>query len=475
MTDNGDGTKDHRRYRGTPISPVIAALDRDETRSLASQLAEMPEKMREDFLGQLDDDQIYVLYNSWWFWARPNQLAPPLEDDWFIWLCLAGRGWGKTRAGGGWVHERAMQGDERRWIALIAQTPGDARDDMIEGPGGILQNCPPWEKPDYQPSKRRVVWPTGAYATVYSGANPEQVRGFSGDTAWCDELAAWDYPRDSWNNLVFGLREAKVENPRVCITTTPKPITLLKELVADEMTRISSGSSYENIENLSPLYYKAVIEPKEHTTLGQQEIYAHLLDEDPRALWTRAMFNKRLMAPPGKLTSIVIGVDPPGGAKQENAEAGIVVVGRFNCDCNGTMESHGVVLADLSGRMRPAEWGKTAVDAFHQWKANEIVAEINHGGDMVEHTIRTVTGGDYVPVRQVRASRGKDIRAEPVASMYERGEMHHFGSLKDLEDQMCTWVKDETKESPDRLDAAVWGFNKLFPLGGVPIALTFGD
>jgi phage terminase large subunit-like protein len=439
----------------------------------------MPIADREAFLGTFGDEELYSMYHSWWFWARPNQMPPSEDDEWFVWLALAGRGWGKTRAGGGWFHDRMMAGDERRDGALIAQTPGDARDDMIEGPGGILRNAPPWQKPDYQPSKRRIVWSTGAYATIYSGANPEQIRGFSGDTAWCDELAAWQYPRETWDNLIFGMREAKLENPRICITTTPKPIALVRQLVQDPMVRISGGSSYENYENLSPLYYKAVIAQHEGTRLGQQEIYARVLDEDPRALWKRHYFDSRVLAPPpaADILSIVVAVDPPGKSDGEDAaEAGIAVVAKAICRCNdGKPETHGFVLADLSGRMTPLEWGSTVVRAYHDWKANYVVAETNFGGEMVEHTIRTAPRGANVPYKPVNAARGKDVRAEPVAAKYEKGTFHHVGVLELMEDEMCTYVKGETKESPNRLDAAVHGSNFLFPTDDVPKLVTFGD
>lgn len=383
--------------------------------------------------------------------------------EWLVWLLLMGRGSGKTRAGAEWFHREAMAGGEDRYMALVARTPADARDDMILGPSGLLNIAPPGEEPDYQPSKRRIEWPTGAVATIYSGANPEQVRGFSGDRAWCDELAAWDYVRETWNNLMFGMREAKVDRPKICVTTTPKPLSLLKELIAASYTTVARGSSYENRDNLSPEFYETVIAQYEGTTLGQQEIYALLLDEDPRALWKRKDIIHTRAAPSDR-TGVVVAIDPAVSHEEESDETGIVV-------CAKARNGRGYVLEDLSGRYSPDQWAKTALDAFRRHSADKIVAERNNGGEMVEHTIRTLD--KWVAYESVWASRGKETRAQPIAALYEQGRIDHVGAMPDLEDQMVNWVPGES-DSPDRVDALVWGMTDLFPPDS-PVAATWGN
>lgn len=425
-------------------------------RSVASKLSTLPAGTRRELLAQLTDEEARALRWEWGFWARPSQRPPP--GDWFIWLLTPGRGFGKTRTGAEWVHSRAMAGDERREIMLIAATPADARDDMIEGPAGILNVAPPKERPTYEPSNRRLTWPTGARARIRSGAEPEGVRGFSGDTAWCDELAAWKYPKGTWDNLMFGLREAKVEQPRVCVTTTPKPLGLLKDLIERSETNPHvvhvGGSSYENRENLSDVYYRVVIEPYEGTRVGKQEIYGQLLSEDPRAHWSRKLIDDtRAKHDPLDYVRVVVAVDPQGNKANEEAETGIVVVGLGP-------QKHGYVLADASGRYSPSEWGGTAIRLYQQYRASCIVGERNFGGDMVENTIHAINA--TVPFREVYASRGKMRRAEPIATLYERGLVHHLGTFSDLEDQMCTYVQGEKKQpSPDRMDALVWALWEL--------------
>lgn len=433
-------------------------MARKETaaKSLVEGLASLPTRDREKFIDGLSDEEVIQLKYHWEFWARPNQLPP--DDDWVGWVLCTGRGFGKTRSGGMWVHRRAMEGDERRRIALVSKTPGDARDDMIEGLGGILRNVPPDEVPEYNPSKRRLTWPTGAWATVYSGAHPDQARGFSGDTVWADELAAWKYPQETWDNLLFGMREAQVSSPRFCVTTTPRPIPLIKDLIqrcaTSEQWYLVTGSSYENRANLHPIYYAEVIAPYEGTTLGQQEIYGKLLSDVPEALWRRKWIDKKRKAWEDELpdyTHVAVAIDPAAEATDDSSETGIMVgaLGR-----NG----QGYLLYDLSGKSTPEKWAQRAVSAYKEERADAIVAEVNNGGDMVRATIHAVD--PHVPVLKVHASRGKRTRAEPVATKSELGKIHHVGSFPELEDQLCTWIPG--MKSPDRLDAYVWLFTYLF-------------
>jgi len=244
--------------------------------SVAERIATMPDPEREEFWGGMSDQEVAILDWDWRFWARPKQLAP--DGDWLTWIVRAGRGFGKTRTGSGWVHERAME-EPGRWIAMVAKTPADARDYMIEGPGGLLKNTPPEQRPAYYPSNRRVVWPNESWATIYSSEDPDQLRGFSGDTGWFDELAKYKNPRECWDNLQFGMREVSADQPRVLITTTPRPIPLLEEIENKPASVTVIGSSYENRANLSPIWFSETLAAYEGTRLGRQEIHAEILDD----------------------------------------------------------------------------------------------------------------------------------------------------------------------------------------------------
>ena len=243
--------------------------------SQAESLGLLPDSQRQALIAALTETELRAFEYDWKFWARPKQLAP--AGDWLTWILRAGRGFGKTRTGAGWVHERAMQ--EPRWCALVAKTPADARDYQIEGPGGLLRNAPPHERPNYESSKRRLTWPNGSWATVYSSEEAGQLRGFSGDTAWLDEFAKYTNPREVWDNLQFGMREVSADMPRVCITTTPRPLPLLTEMEEDESTIVVTGSSYENRANLAPEWFAKTLAKYEGTRLGLQEIHAQILDD----------------------------------------------------------------------------------------------------------------------------------------------------------------------------------------------------
>lgn len=425
-------------------------------RSVVEQIADLPEAARRTFLERLTDEQALALRWDWRSRARPKQLAP--AGDWSTWVVRAGRGFGKTRTGAGWTHERAME--EPRWIAYIAKTPADARDYMIEGPGGILRNTPSWERPKYEPSKRRLTWPNGSWATIFSSEEPDGLRGFSGDTAWLDEFAKWPNPEECWDNLQYGMREASDDRPRQLITTTPRPLAVLKAIEARPSTVTVTGSSYENLSNLAPSWLDDTLAQYEGTRLGRQEIHAEILEDVPGALWSREMLEScQWKADVPSLVRIVVGVDPAATAGAASAETGVVVAGLAWCRCKGAPEKHGFVLDDRSLRASPDGWGDAVVAAYRTHEADRIVAEVNHGGDMVEHVVRTVDRS--VSYKAVRASRGKQKRAEPVAALYEQGKVHHVGRFPDMEDQMCCWVPGDEGESPDRVDALVWAITDL--------------
>ena len=355
----------------------------------------------------------------------------------------------------------------------MGQTPGDVRDVMIEGESGILAKAHPRNKPVYEPSKRRLTWPNGARATTFSGANPDELRGPQHHKAWADELPAFKFARETWDNLQFGLRLG--DNPQTIVTTTPKPSTLLREIQADPLTIMKTASSFANRENLAPNFFRAILRRYEGTRTGLQEIYAQDLDEAEGALWKRAYFRPVAWQDLPHMKRIVVGIDPAVSDNADSDETGIIAVG---LGVNG----YGYVLRDASGRMSPNAWGEKALRTFVQLGADMIVAEKNQGGDMVENTIRTVTieledgsmaSGRSVPYLGVWAKRGKALRAQPVSALYEQGRVYHVPGLTDLEDQCATWVPGDG-ESPDRVDAVVYCLTELMVDGGEP-GLRFLD
>jgi phage terminase large subunit-like protein len=376
-----------------------------------------------------------------------------------MWLILAGRGYGKTRTAAEWARMQAEQMPGCRG-ALVARTAADTRDVLVEGESGILAVSPPSFMPVYEPSKRRVTWPNGSTATLYSADKPDLLRGPQHHWAIADELAAWRYP-EAWDMLMMGLRLGS--RPRVLIATTPRPTKIIRELLKDPNCVVTRGSTYENRSNLAPAFFRQIIRRYEGTRLGRQELYAEVLDDVPGALWTRQVLDDSRVSHIPDLVRIVVAIDPAITANEdgESNETGIIVAG---IDAN----DHGYVLEDLSGYYTPAQWAETAVKAYDRWAADRVVAEANQGGDMVAHTIYTA-GRDLaergerktrnVAVTMVHASRGKHTRAEPVSAVYEQGRCHHVGMFPELEDQMCTWVPGE--DSPDRMDAMVWAFTEL--------------
>lgn len=344
-------------------------------------------------------------------------------------------------------------------FALVGQTAADVRDVMVEGESGILATSPAWFRPKYEPSKRRVTWPNGAIATTYSGDEPEQLRGPQHGGGWFDELAKYRYAGDAWSNYLFGLRLGA--DPRTLVTTTPRPIPLVRELLADAATAVTGGSSYENLDNLAPVYRKNVIARYEGTRLGRQELLAQLLDDTPGALWTLALIEglRVTVRQVPAMKRVVIGVDPKSGdtaAADDDApaETGIIAEGRG-------VDDHGYTLGDYSTSGGPGVWAARVIAAFHDFKADAIVVEKNNGGAMVAHVIRNTKGGANLPIKEVWASRGKVTRAEPIAMLYEQGRYHHVGAFAELEGQMTTYVPG--MPSPDRMDAKVWASTELFP------------
>lgn len=409
--------------------------------SPASHLALLPLEERQAFLASLTAEEAAALTYDWeGFWARPNQRSPT-HRPWKVWLILAGRGWGKSRTGAEQVLAWARTPGIR--IALVAETAADVRDVMVEGESGILPSSPLWFRPKYEPSKRRVTWPNGTIATTYSGDAPEQLRGPQHAKAWCDEIAKWKYAQQAWDNLELGLRLG--DDPQVVATTTPRPVPLLRQLLADPGTVVTRGSTYENTVNMALSFQQRILARYEGTRLGRQELHAEMLEDTPGALWTRGLLDAYRVVKYPPLKRIVVAIDPGG-------DAGIVVAGIGE-------DNHGYVLEDLSISGSPSGWATQAVMGYHKYHADRLVAEVNHGGDMVISTIATVDS--TVATKKLWASRGKYARAEPVSALYDQGKIHHVGMFAALEDELCDWVPDEGMPSPNRLDACVWALTEL--------------
>lgn len=399
---------------------------------------------------------------------------PALAEEWFVWCILAGRGWGKTRTATENI-SRMIRGPTPlkappgapAVMSIIADTPFDMRQYTLEGPSGFLNVGPPDHRPWHKASDRVLVWPNGCRAMLFSSEDPDTLRGASGSFFWWDEIAKSRYARDGWDNMLFGMREG---DPRGIITTTPRPIPIIKEIVARKSTRLTRGSTWDNKGNLSSRFYREVIEPLEGTRLGRQEIEAEIIDDVPGSLWTRSIIE--LCRPKRDemldLRRVAIGVDPSGtGGGDAGNSIGIVAAAV-------DVEGQGIVLDDRTCSLSPDGWGRRVVDAYHEFEADVIVAEKNFGGAMVEHVIKTVDR--RVNVKMVTASRGKAVRAEPVAALYEQRKVIHAKPLPKLEDQMVLMTTDgfEGDGSPDRVDAAVWALTELMlkPRMGDRVSLT---
>lgn len=398
-----------------------------------------------------------IILTTWAAWARPDQY-PVSRDDWVSWLVLGGRGAGKTRTGAEWVRGAALG----RWpfavepvgrIALVGETQAQVRDVMIEGVSGLLAIHHRWEKPVWSPSRRRLEWGNGAIAQVFTAEDPEGLRGPQFGAAWSDELAKWPNLQETWDMLQLGLRLG--DRPRQVVTTTPRPLPLIKRLLDDPRVAVSRAATSANRFNLAPSFLDSVQQTYGGTRLGRQELEGEIVEESADALWSRVLIEdcRERDAPP--LARIVVAVDPPASSSKRADSCGLVAAG---IDRDGI----GHVLADgtLAGA-RPHEWAQAAVALYRRLEADALVVEVNQGGEMATSVIREVDPG--VPVTPVRASRGKFLRAEPVAALYAQGRVRHAGAFPALEDEMCDFGPTglSSGRSPDRLDALVWALTHL--------------
>lgn len=385
---------------------------------------------------------------DWSLHARKNQRPP--SGDWHTWLILAGRGFGKTRTGAETIREWVQQGHARR-IALLGHTQADVRSVMIEGESGLLSVYPPNKCPKYSPSKGQITWNNGTIAKCYSSDAYDQLRGPQFDTAWVDELAKFTYAKEAWDQLCLTLRLGK--HPRAIVTTTPRPIPLLFQLIKSPSITVTRGSTFDNAQNLSPRFLEHIRENFSGTRLGNQELLGQLLATQNHTLWTPKLFTNHRVTSAPELARILIAVDPAASHSDSSSETGIIVAGKG-------YDGRGYVLEDLSGKMSPTQWGVAAVDAYQRHQAERIIAEVNNGGNMVVQVLKTVD--ESVPVKSVYAQQSKKTRAEPIAALYEQGRISHVGSFDTLEDQLCNFQSEKKNCASDRMDALVWALSKLF-------------
>ena len=424
---------------------------------LLDALVDLPEPERLAAIRTLTEEERKEFRHHWQLWGRTRQLPP--EGDWTTWLILAGRGFGKTRAGAEWVRTTA-QGQPEARIALVGASLGEVRAVMVEGESGILAVCPPGQIPSFEPSLRRLTWGNGAQATLYSAGEPESLRGPQHSHAWCDEIAKWENVNERatrcWDNLLLGLRLG--EHPRVLATTTPRAVPLVRRLLdePEDQRALVYGKTEDNKDNLSVRFLSGMKRRYGKSLLGRQELDGELIADLPGALWTRAMLEQaREAAPSSPPVRVVIGVDPPASAAGD--ACGIVV-------CALGEDGLARVLADCSvEKASPEKWARAVAKAAEAWSADRVVAEANQGGAMVASVLRAAELN--LPLKLVHARKGKSARAEPVAALYEAGRVRHCGQFPALEDELCGLMAGGGYEgpgrSPDRADAAVWALTEL--------------
>ena len=418
----------------------------------AAAMTALPADKQARILKAFGDGRALDAIHHWPFWARPEQLAPP--GDWRVWLVMAGRGYGKTRAGAEWVRAIAEREPGAR-IALVAATMAEGRQVMVEGESGLLAIAHPARRPAWEPSLRRVRWPNGAEAVLHSAAEPESLRGPQHGYAWADEIAKWPRGIAAWDNLMLGLRLG--ERPRALATTTPRPVPLVRRLAAADDAVVTTGRTADNRGNLPGAFLDAVRRDYAGTRLGRQELDGELIEEAAGSLWPRALIERCRVEAMPDVSRVVVGVDPPASAGDRADACGIVTVALGR-------DAHGYVIEDASVRgASPEGWARAVAAAAERHGADRVVAEANNGGAMVESVLRAADA--RLAVRLVHASRGKAARAEPVAALYERGRVHHVGAMPALEDELAGLIAGGGYEgpgrSPDRADACVWALTAL--------------
>ncbi|MCO5129861.1 MAG: terminase family protein [Xanthobacteraceae bacterium] len=412
----------------------------------------------------MTESELDVLATAWEVFAHPHQ-CPPQDAEWLTWLLIGGRGAGKTRAGAEWIRAQALglapfASTKVGRIALVGETEHDVREVMIEGVSGLLAVHPRADRPAWSPSRRRLEWPNGAVAYAFSAEDPESLRGPQFGCAWSDEMAKWRYAEATFDMLQFGLRLGP--HPRQLITTTPRPTALLKRLMSDPMSVVTRAPTRANALNLAPTFLQSVMARYQGTRLGRQELDGEIIEDRPDALWSRALIEACRAAAAPPLARIVVAVDPPASSSKRADACGIVAAG---------IAADGVVFVladDTVSAATPSVWASKAIALWRRLEADALVAEVNQGGEMVRAVIHQVDSA--VPVTPVRATRGKWLRAEPVATLYEQGRVRHAGAFAALEDEMCDFASGglSSGRSPDRLDALVWAVTALTTTRAMP-------
>nr|WP_237155562.1 terminase family protein [Oryzibacter oryziterrae] len=411
----------------------------------------------------MSDAEREFIGTHWPLFARPDQLPPP--GDWTVWLVMGGRGAGKTRTGAEWVRACVLGlphagGPVAGRIALVGETLHDVREVMIEGVSGLIGVHAEAERPRWSPSLRRLEWSNGALAQAFSSEDPDALRGPQFDAAWADEVAKWKHADATFDMLQFGLRLGT--RPRQVVTTTPRAVPLMRRLIKAPDTVVTHSRTIDNAGFLAKGFLSAVVRQYEGTRLGRQELDGELIEERADALWSRAQLEAIRITGRPAMTRIVVAIDPPASSNRTSDACGLIAAGLDG-------EGRAIVLEDATVRgVRPEIWAARAVALYHALSADRLVAEVNQGGDMVSSVIAQVDA--RVPVAVVRATRGKWVRAEPVAALYAQGRVRHAGHFADLEDEMCDFGLDGLSggRSPDRLDALVWAITALMLTGAEP-------
>ncbi|MDF0600946.1 terminase family protein [Psychromarinibacter sp. C21-152] len=430
-------------------------------KSGAAWLASAPPETAEEFLAELSEGTLLALPYLFEFWALPHQLPP--EGDWRSWVILGGRGAGKTRAGAEWVRaqvEGALPLDKgrARRVALVGETLDQVREVMIFGDSGILACSPPDRRPEWQATRRRLVWPNGAVAQAFSAHDPDSLRGPQFDAAWVDELAKWKRAEEAWDMLQFALRLGA--QPQQVVTTTPRNVGVLKTLLQVGSTVTTHAPTEANRAFLAESFLAEMAARYGGTHQGRQELDGELLEDVEGALWTLEMLDDVRVDAAPELDRVVVAVDPAVSGHAKSDDCGIVVAGAVTQ--GPPQDWRAVVLEDASvSAASPTAWAQAALDAAARWGAERVVAEVNQGGEMVETVLRSID--PMVSYRGVRAGRRKGARAEPAAALYEQGRVGHLGGLAALEDQMCRMTAHGYRGSgsPDRADALVWALHEL--------------
>lgn len=438
-----------------------------------SFIEKLSPKVLKDLAKSLKPEELMHLNFDWPKWARPKQLPP--EGDWDGWLMIGGRFGGKTRAGAEWVRGEVEAGRARR-VGLIGETSADSKDVMVNGESGILNICPPWNKPKFTSSsskgRPKLEWPNGAIATLYDAREPDQLRGPQHDLIWADELFKMRYAQEVFDQMIFGLRLGV--KPRWLATSTPRPIPLIFKLTKDPRVVVTQFSSHDNLNFVAQSVKANIIDRYFGTRLGRQEIEAEILEDVPGALWTRKNLDEnrvRHMSEVPPLARVAVSVDPAITSGDSSAETGITVGGV-------SAAQRGYLLEDASMKGSPDQWARRTVAMYRKFEADHVVAEANQGGEMVERCIKAVATD--VPVTLVRATRGKYVRAEPTSALYEQNRISHVGTFPDLEDQMVGFTPERAAtrkegELLDRVDSVVWLWTDLFQTMTVPARIDYSQ